>query len=218
MKSNYRKIWEEMYGPIPIDEAGRTYDIHHRDGNRSNNSIENLQCLSIEEHYTLHLNQKDYFAAKLVGYRAGKQPSDIKGYTLSETTKKKISEKLKGRKRKPETVEKISKKLRGQTCSLEVVEARRQGQKQYYREADKKALEKRWAKISEAHKGKIVKEETKEKLGKINAKLTDQEALKVHELANSKYPYCQITAEFGISKAQISALKHKKSYKWLWNL
>ena len=33
----YRKIYEQHHGPIPIDESGRTYDIHHIDGNHFNN-------------------------------------------------------------------------------------------------------------------------------------------------------------------------------------
>lgn len=217
MTKDYRKIWEAHYGPIPTDELGRSYDIHHKDGNRENNSIDNLECVSIEEHYNIHLKQKDYFAAKLVGYRAGKDISKLSGYTHSEKTKEQIRKKLKGQKRKPETLEKISKSLKGKVCSREAVEARKQGLKKYYQEAAEAELGKRWKKISEAHRGKILKESTKEKLGKVVAKLTDEQALKVHELANSGYSYAKISAEFNISKAQISALKHKKSYKWLWN-
>jgi len=28
-KTNYRKIYEDHNGPIPVDEDGRTYEIHH---------------------------------------------------------------------------------------------------------------------------------------------------------------------------------------------
>ena len=216
MRKNYRKIWEAHHGPIPVDELGRSYDIHHKDGNRNNNSIDNLQCVSIEEHYKIHLEQKDYFAAKLVGYRAGKELSELKGYKHSEKTKEQIRQKLKGRKRKPETLKKISEKLKGKPCTSESIEARRQGIKSYYQEVDKEELEKRWVKISEAHKGKVVSEGTKEKLGRVSAKLTDEQALEVHRLANLGHSYAKIAEEFKISKAQISALKNKKSYKWLW--
>jgi hypothetical protein len=47
---NYRKLWESYYGPIPKDNVGRTFDIHHIDGNRKNNKIENLICVSLEDH------------------------------------------------------------------------------------------------------------------------------------------------------------------------
>ena len=60
--NNYRKIYENHIGPIPRESNGRTYDVHHIDGNRNNNSIENLIALSIQEHYDLHLTQKDYGA------------------------------------------------------------------------------------------------------------------------------------------------------------
>ena len=57
---NYRKIWERVNGPIPKDEHGISYDIHHIDGNRSNNSIENLKCVSVQEHFDIHHKQGDW--------------------------------------------------------------------------------------------------------------------------------------------------------------
>ena len=58
----YRKIYEQHHGPIPIDESGRTYDIHHIDGNHFNNDPINLKALSINDHYNIHYQQKDYYA------------------------------------------------------------------------------------------------------------------------------------------------------------
>jgi hypothetical protein len=55
-KVNYRKIYEQHFGPIPKDNHGRSYQIHHIDGDKNNNNIENLLCLSIEAHYQLHLS------------------------------------------------------------------------------------------------------------------------------------------------------------------
>jgi hypothetical protein len=60
--SIYRKIWEEHNGKIPVDDKGRTFEIHHIDGNRNNNDISNLLCVSIEEHYAIHLRQGDWNA------------------------------------------------------------------------------------------------------------------------------------------------------------
>lgn len=62
----YRKIYEENHGPIPIDEDGRSYEIHHIDGSRSNNSIENLMCVTIQEHFDIHYLQGDYNACVLI--------------------------------------------------------------------------------------------------------------------------------------------------------
>ena len=47
---NYRRIWEENFGPIPKDELGRSYHIHHIDGDHDDNSLDNLQCVSMQEH------------------------------------------------------------------------------------------------------------------------------------------------------------------------
>ena len=37
--SVYRKIWTNANGPIPVDSDGRTFHIHHVDGNRDNNEF-----------------------------------------------------------------------------------------------------------------------------------------------------------------------------------
>jgi hypothetical protein len=78
--SVYRKIWEENYGKIPLDENGRTYEIHHIDGNRNNNSIDNLKCVSITEHYNIHFKQGDYQACLRMSERmklTAKQKSEL---------------------------------------------------------------------------------------------------------------------------------------------
>lgn len=62
----YRKIYEENHGPIPKDDNGRSYEIHHIDGSRENNSLENLMCVSIQEHYNIHFKQEDYNACILI--------------------------------------------------------------------------------------------------------------------------------------------------------
>lgn len=67
----YKKVWRSFHGDIPKDGLGRSYEIHHIDGNRKNNSIENLKCVSIEEHFNIHLTQGDYEAAALIGSRLG---------------------------------------------------------------------------------------------------------------------------------------------------
>lgn len=40
-ENKYRKIWIEHFGEIPKDEYGITYEIHHKDRDRSNNDITN---------------------------------------------------------------------------------------------------------------------------------------------------------------------------------
>ena len=62
----YRKIWENKFGPIPVDSNGMSYEIHHIDGNRNNNDISNLICVTIEEHLKLHQTQKEWGACNAI--------------------------------------------------------------------------------------------------------------------------------------------------------
>lgn len=64
--NNYRKIYQNHYGPIPKDVDGRTYEIHHIDGNHSNNEPSNLMSITVKEHYDIHYAQKDYGACLLI--------------------------------------------------------------------------------------------------------------------------------------------------------
>lgn len=77
MKVNYRKIWEENFGEIPKDDEGRSYEIHHKDGNRENNNINNLSCLSIQEHYNIHYKQGDYGACVMIAKRMSLPPEHL---------------------------------------------------------------------------------------------------------------------------------------------
>ena len=58
----YRKIYENHYGPIPREDNGRTYEIHHIDGDHSNNNPDNLRAVTIQEHYDIHYSQSDFGA------------------------------------------------------------------------------------------------------------------------------------------------------------
>jgi len=46
----HRLIWECINGPI-----AKGFDIHHKDGNKLNNSIDNLECISHPEHLSMHM-------------------------------------------------------------------------------------------------------------------------------------------------------------------
>lgn len=47
----HRYIWEKYNGYIP-----KGYHIHHKDLNKLNNNINNLQCLTASDHMKLHGN------------------------------------------------------------------------------------------------------------------------------------------------------------------
>ena len=64
--TKYRKIYENHFGPIPKEENGRSYEIHHIDGNHSNNDPNNLVAVSLQEHYDIHRKQNDWAACILI--------------------------------------------------------------------------------------------------------------------------------------------------------
>ena len=115
----YRKVWEAHYGEIPKDEEGRTFEIHHIDGNRHNNSIENLKCISLKEHYEIHLKQGDYASAAFLKQKLG---TPLNGWNHSEETKKKISllcRGMRGKSHSEETQKKMTEARMGIVFSNE---------------------------------------------------------------------------------------------------
>lgn len=74
----YRKIYSENYGNIPTDEDGRTFDIHHLDGNTENNHPSNLIAVSITEHYEIHKKQGDVKACLAIAARMKISPEEKK--------------------------------------------------------------------------------------------------------------------------------------------
>ena len=77
MASLYRKIYEQQYGKIPKDSDGRSYEVHHVDGNHSNNLPENLRALTIQEHYAIHYSQGDWAACQAIAIRMTQTPKEF---------------------------------------------------------------------------------------------------------------------------------------------
>lgn len=73
----YRKIYENNFGPIPKDDSGRSYEIHHIDGNSSNNDPNNLIALSLQEHYDIHYQQGDFRACAIMAGKLNKSHEEI---------------------------------------------------------------------------------------------------------------------------------------------
>lgn len=76
----YELVWKLFGGDKP-----KGYDIHHKDFNKLNDKIDNLECITRAEHTRIHSKN------------------------MSNITKQKISDKLKGSKRGPFTEEHIRK-------------------------------------------------------------------------------------------------------------
>jgi hypothetical protein len=191
---NYRQIWKNHYGKIPKDENGISYQIHHIDGNRFNNNIENLMCVSIMEHYEIHLKQGDFAAAHVIKTKMENYEQSL-GWNHKDETKQKISKSLKGRyirneesikrqiesrikngtiKLKEETKNKISESLKGkkrlpmsEECKKKIGNSNK-GKKRDNGRAGAKHSEETKKKIGEANskslKGKKMSEESKLKL------------------------------------------------------
>ena len=75
--NKYRKIWESINGPIPKDHNGKSYEIHHIDGDRTNNHISNLRLVTMQEHYEIHYNQGDYGACQAIAMRMNLMVDDL---------------------------------------------------------------------------------------------------------------------------------------------
>lgn len=76
-KNNHRQVYIKHYGPIPKDSDGRTYDIHHVDGNHNNNDPSNLKAVTIQEHYNIHYAQDDYVACLRLSIRLNMTPEEL---------------------------------------------------------------------------------------------------------------------------------------------
>lgn len=60
--NNAKSVYIKNYGPIPKEPNGRSYDIHHIDGNEFNDDPSNLIAVTIQEHYNIHYSRGDYSA------------------------------------------------------------------------------------------------------------------------------------------------------------
>lgn len=62
---HYRNIWEDYHQACLLPGI----EIHHIDGNRSNNHPDNLLAVSVEEHYNIHKSQGDWAACTIIAER-----------------------------------------------------------------------------------------------------------------------------------------------------
>ena len=91
----YRKIFEEYYGvKIP-----KNYHIHHIDGDRNNNNPKNLKMLSPEEHFKIHLEQKDPVCRHGKFISGASDAGKIGGKSLSDKKRKASANNLKENRR-----------------------------------------------------------------------------------------------------------------------
>ena len=89
--NNYRKIFINHHGPIPVEPDGRIYDIHHIDGNRSNNDPTNLKAVTLQEHFDIHYQQGDYRACNALAMRMALSPEMI-SYLATQAAKMRVAQ------------------------------------------------------------------------------------------------------------------------------
>lgn len=94
----HKYVWEKHNGPVPPGMV-----VHHKDGNKLNYDLSNLELMDSTEHHRMH----------------GKEN---KGRKLSAETRRRMSESRKGRVVSPEACEKTAKALRKRVVCLETGE------------------------------------------------------------------------------------------------
>lgn len=80
----HRMIWEHYKGPIP-----KGHVIHHKNGNKMNNTIENLECMSHAEHCRLHRLKE----SETVSKRMSKHSEKLHQWHRSEEGKESLANK-----------------------------------------------------------------------------------------------------------------------------
>jgi hypothetical protein len=49
----HRYVWEQHYGAIPCNHV-----IHHINSDKTDNRIENLECMHVDDHWKLHVKMR----------------------------------------------------------------------------------------------------------------------------------------------------------------
>ena len=134
----HRYVWEKYNGPIPDDK-----EIHHKDENKLNNNIDNLELLTESKHLSLHTSgEKHHFYGRHHSQETIKKISETKkrryangevihpslGYCPSAETRLKMRMKKLGKKHTPEHILAIKntqlerfKKLKEKSCDIQNV-------------------------------------------------------------------------------------------------
>jgi hypothetical protein len=86
--TDYRELWIHHNGPIPKDDQGRSFEIHHINGNRNDNRLENLKCVSIQEHYDIHLKQGDLGACTLIANKLNMSAEEISHLAIANNRRR----------------------------------------------------------------------------------------------------------------------------------
>lgn len=78
----HRIVYETFVGDIP---KGRINQIHHKNGNKSDNSVDNLELLNSRNHRLVHIAENRKMIKGLINYNKCVKPKKIKQYDLKGT-------------------------------------------------------------------------------------------------------------------------------------
>lgn len=150
-----------------------------------------------------------------------------KGHIVTEETREKIRLSNSGEnhyfvKMEPEMKKKFSDRMSilktGVSQSTETLEKRSKSVKENW---DSRSIEERKEianKISKSSMGKEIKSKTREKLSKINARLTKEDVIKIHNLSKvENLTYSEIGKIYSINESSVWGIVNKVSYKWVWD-
>ena len=73
----HRLVWESFVGEIP-----KGCIIHHKDGNKQNNRLSNLQLVTTKEHHDIHIKEHPRMITAMNHYNQIAKPKTISQYTL----------------------------------------------------------------------------------------------------------------------------------------
>jgi len=118
---NHKALHRELFKLFLLKKGeiiGSEYDIHHRDFNKLNNNVLNLQKLTKSEHSKIHWKDKN-FRNNMSKMKLGnlnpsfRKPGYFLGHEHTKETKIKISNSMKGKKHAKEVKIKISNSMKG---------------------------------------------------------------------------------------------------------
>lgn len=76
----HRLVYDTFVGYIP---KGKRYHIHHKDGNKQNNTLENLELIECRNHHIAHIKKNPKLIEGMIRYNKYERPNPISQFDLN---------------------------------------------------------------------------------------------------------------------------------------
>lgn len=76
----HRLVYETFVGVIP---NGKRYHIHHKDGNKQNNILENLELVDCSIHHSIHIKENHHLIEGMIRYNKYEKTNPISQFDLN---------------------------------------------------------------------------------------------------------------------------------------